>query len=508
MFRKNLLLLVTVSLSMIVSAQSIGLDPNFGTNGEVVTDFYQTHYPYGKNAVLQSDGKIITGGRFTSSPPIILQRYETDGDLDLSYQFDPITPVFYESVYGIGIQPGDKSVLFYEDKIYRFLPSGLIDSTFGTNGSLQKEIRAYWNTGIHIQPDNKILAYSSVYDPSDSASVFNMVRLTENGQTDSSFADNGNFRLHFGDTYDIPWDVEVDYNGQIVMAGTSFYYPLWKILVLKLTPDGKVDSTFGTNGHIYTSFKNDYAELYGMAIQPDNKIVVTGYTATGAFTDYEFYAARYHPDGTPDSTFGDQGVVYLPSMEGTDIVINPDGKITICAFNFSSESTTLIRLLENGQLDPDFGASGLFSIALDPFEALHPQTMFYTDSNSINITCRKDIPVTSTSFNIRKTLIRISTNLVLHTETWGNDSEPVILVYPNPVTDYIHLKFDLPEKSALDMALVDRSGKVVGSLLSGTVFGAGAAELDLPLPPGLPAGTYFLCLNNGGKTATVQLFKY
>lgn len=503
MRRKILLLIIAGSTTLSVFAQTVGIDSTFGNNGEVVTDLYLLGYPYGKDVVLQSDGQIIIGGRNNDNPLFRLQRYGVAGDLDPTYQFNPISPIFFSYLYRIGLQGGNKTVLNYENTVYRFLHNGLIDSTFGTNGSVQLNVGASWNMGMYIQPDNQMLFYNSSYSQSDTASVFYMTRLTENGQVDSSFADNGNFWLNYGDDIDIPWDVEVDSDGHILMAGSS-YAPGWRTLILKLTPEGKIDPAFGDNGHIYTGFKGT-AELYGMAIQPDDKIVVTGYTHSN--TDFEFYAARYNPDGTPDSTFGEQGVAYFPNMEGTDIIIRPDGKINICAFNFSSGSTTLIQLLDNGQVNPAFGDAGFFSIDLDPYDELHPRAMFYTDINTINISCEKHISVTPTSFYVRKALVRILTDLVLGTEMWSNNPESVIWAYPNPVADNIHLKFDLPEQVVPEVVLTDRGGKVVRSLLSDTAFDAGITELDLALPPGMPSGTYFLCLKAGGKTATIQLFK-
>ena len=72
--------------------------------------------------------------------------------------------------------------------------------------------------------------------------------------------------------------------------------------------------------------------------------------------------------GEPDPTFGTGGVLrILPSNE--DIVLRgvaaqPDGKIVLAGGDFVTKTTIVVRLLENGALDPGFGGDGIVNLAL------------------------------------------------------------------------------------------------------------------------------------------------
>src|SRR6218665_2941645 len=69
---------------------------------------------------------------------------------------------------------------------------------------------------------------------------------------------------------------------------------------------GIPDSTFGTAGIVNTDIlSND--QLSSLAMQPDGKIVATGFCNGGFIED--FAIVRYNNDGSADSTFGINGRV-------------------------------------------------------------------------------------------------------------------------------------------------------------------------------------------------------
>ena len=88
---------------------------------------------------------------------------------------------------------------------------------------------------------------------------------------------------------------------------------------------GDLDPTFGTAGVVTTSFTpyNDYARA--MAIQPDGKIVVAGYTAD---TNYDFAVARFNTNGSLDSSFGASGKVTTDFGSNTESALrrHSDGR--------------------------------------------------------------------------------------------------------------------------------------------------------------------------------------
>jgi uncharacterized delta-60 repeat protein len=104
--------------------------------------------------------------------------------------------------------------------------------------------------------------------------------------------------------------------GDVVVAGhVSLSNGYQDFAVVRYTPNGASDASFGKNGQVTTAFKSyayDYA--YGVAIQADGKIVAAG-MAQGQRS--AFALARYNIDGTLDSTFGSGGEVVTPSFSGS-----------------------------------------------------------------------------------------------------------------------------------------------------------------------------------------------
>src|SRR6185295_19058268 len=127
-------------------------------------------------------------------------------------------------------------------------------------------------------------------------------------------------------------------------------------------PDGSLDSTFGINGKTTTPIGSHDDYGLSIALQPDSKIVVGGYINNGLNND--FALLRYKSDGSPDSTFGTNGMVTTPvgsyGDNANSIAIQPDGKIVAGGY---SDTTTgdffaVVRYNNDGTIDTTFGPGG------------------------------------------------------------------------------------------------------------------------------------------------------
>ncbi len=130
------------------------------------------------------------------------------------------------------------------------------------------------------------------------------------------------------------------------MPSTSFAAP------------GELDLTFSGDGKL----TDRVGSAYGVAIQPDGKIVVVGGSTSWDNAD-DFQISRYNPDGTPDTTFGvgtgrvttDFGGNYEISSR---VVIQPDGKILVAGASQNSVfmgGLAMARYNPDGSLDTAFG---------------------------------------------------------------------------------------------------------------------------------------------------------
>ncbi|MBV6443246.1 MAG: hypothetical protein EPGJADBJ_04978 [Saprospiraceae bacterium] len=474
-------------------AQTVGPDPGFGNNGLVITDMEK--FPgnaFSRDLLLQPDGKLILGGE-TPGNDFVLRRYHPNGTPDASFQTGEF---LYGKNYGLGFQGSDKILLYDGAYLYRLDITGERDSSFGDNGAIALPYTTGFGTGLNLQSDGKILVWGAGVDGDTTYNDFYMVRVTSDGQVDSTFAENGLFWFDYSGDIDIPWAATVLSDGKILLGGIA-YLPGWRVLLLRLYPDGTIDSTFGTNGHFTSGFKGS-AELYGIAVQQDNKIVISGYTRTGSVS--EAIVARLNPEGKLDSTFGDFGIRYFPQLyEGYEIAVRPDNKIVFCAVKKNPVKIAVVQLLENGQNDPAFGDGGEYFFSQT---GLLSRSLVFPDTHKIVVSgTHADPPFTGV-------LVGLLTNLTLGSETWGNTDQPAVWAYPNPVSDVVQLRFQLEQREILNISLSDANGRALTTFYSESDFEAGEHKLSLNIPPGTPPGTYFLQVNGKGKATTIQLIKH
>jgi uncharacterized delta-60 repeat protein len=122
---------------------------------------------------------------------------------------------------------------------------------------------------------------------------------------------------------------------------------------------GELDPSFGAGGKVQTPFgPESYAG--GVAVQPDGKILVAGTPEESK----GFSVARLLPNGSPDPSWGEGGVVTTPLgkfASAFDVAVQPDGKVVAVgeAPGAKDEDFAIVRYLSNGKLDPGFGEGGI-----------------------------------------------------------------------------------------------------------------------------------------------------
>ena len=202
------------------------------------------------------------------------------------------------------------------------------------------------------------------------------------GALDPSFGQGGRLVVQFpgNEVITVVRDRALQPDGKIVIAGdtpdpaagvggTDF-------AIGRLNPDGTPDTTFGGGDGVVVFHDPGNADgATGVVLQADGKIV-----ASGTFThnneqdvpDYSLFGAlRFNPDGTPDETWGTNGVVVtllgspdvIPFDAAGDVVIDPTGRIIVIGGRTDGTTgVTDIALVgynaADGSLDPTFGSGG------------------------------------------------------------------------------------------------------------------------------------------------------
>jgi uncharacterized delta-60 repeat protein len=154
------------------------------------------------------------------------------------------------------------------------------------------------------------------------------VGVSAQAELDTSFNSTGIQTISFGMAAAAN-DVAVQADNKIVLTGRCAPGATLKLCLARYNENGSLDTTFGGQGFVFT----DLPEGFGVAIQGDGKIVAVGY-ATLSQTSESMAIVRYNSDGTLDSSFGSAGKVIANVglyglTRGNEVAIQPDGRILV-----------------------------------------------------------------------------------------------------------------------------------------------------------------------------------
>jgi uncharacterized delta-60 repeat protein len=334
-------------------------DPSFLGNGFADIPLSGDDEAYA--VALQADGKIVAAGFTADAADVskgVIARLNPDGNLDGSYATAGLAMVDAggntNTVTDLLIQPDGKIVAAgyggpgLDGVVTRLNPDGLPDSSFDGDG------RATFDFGgnnyvdaIARQSDGKLVVLGWTADGG-----MWLVRLNVDGSPDTSFDGDGRKPLPLA-TGDFGYDVLVQPDGKLVLigggVGTGF-------LVSRLTPDGSFDEDFADRQGIaainFGASDSDFPNG-GAVLQANGKIVVAGYSQTG--TSSQIVVARMQPGGALDTTFSSDGQQTLPGTTAWGVALQPDGRIVVSGDNGAD---ALIERLQGDSVQAGGGPAG------------------------------------------------------------------------------------------------------------------------------------------------------
>lgn len=185
---------------------------------------------------------------------------------------------------------------------------------------------------------------------------------------DQSFGTNGTLSVYVGSAVQLS-DIGVQTDGKIVVAGTIRTENANDIVFARFLPNGSPDTSFGNNGiSIISPSERDDAML-DFEIQADGKIVAVGSQKIDPRVEiYDFLAFRINANGTLDTSFGDGGKVTINQGQPdyfAKVDIQPDGKIVAVGGTVEEgRFAFIVRFNANGSRDNTFGVTGITSYNL------------------------------------------------------------------------------------------------------------------------------------------------
>lgn len=355
------------------------LDSSFGING-IVTTSLQNPIVNLFEIALQPDGKIIAVG-FTAineSTTGTIIRYNEDGTIDTNFGTNGIASVSLNpglnALISVVVKP-DSSILVtgttnlskLDVLLMQFKPNGTLDTDFNTNGIVTIDFgNSEYGTNLLLLPNNKILIVGTQEDANNFNTDVFLIRLNSSGKIDSTFGNNGHLIYNFGsDEY--ARNILLQPDGKIIIAFNSYDANYSNFNVLRCNQDGSLDSSFANNGIASTDFDNTVDEISEIALQSNGKIVAIGKSSNDFSDNYTVAMLRYNNNGTLDSTFDTDGKLYTAFSTDTNIgvavQIQSDGKIVIAG-------------------ETNIGSNSNFAVArynADEFTGIN-----YLNTNSIN----------------------------------------------------------------------------------------------------------------------------
>jgi uncharacterized delta-60 repeat protein len=174
---------------------------------------------------------------------------------------------------------------------------------------------------------------------------------------DTTFGTAGRVTTDMGGS-DRDYDAVEQSSGKIVVVGMANS----DFGLARYHANGSLDTTFGAAGTRLTNISGfDYAT--SVVEQSNGKLVVGGTTNSA-----DFAVVRYSSDGTVDTTFGTAGVTTIDFSAATDSVRNiialPDDSILLAGTTDSGSAArfAVSKVTSSGILDTTFGISGKVTV--------------------------------------------------------------------------------------------------------------------------------------------------
>jgi uncharacterized delta-60 repeat protein len=245
------------------------------------------------------------------------------------------TSVLTGGATALALQADGKIIVGGESRIQRFNANGTLDASFGTAGGTDF---VFSNTlgnvpqAIAIQSDGRIVVVGFITGLT--RTDFVVARYNSDGTPDATFASGGKTIVDFGAISARGTAVALQ-GGAIVVAGQATIGTVTvsdaDFAVARLTSAGAFDPSFGTGGKTTINVAGKFDGANAMAIQADGRIVLAGHAAVDGGSNGNIGLVRLTASGTPDATFGTNGVVSSTlgfgdvTREAFDLAIQQNG---------------------------------------------------------------------------------------------------------------------------------------------------------------------------------------
>jgi len=302
------------------------------------------------------------GVHFGTVKEFYLKRYDFNGNLDDGFGENGKL-IIDDNISSVEIQSDNKILLLGTANensesgylITRYFDDGSVDTTFGNDGNVIISFGAnqYRPAQIKSLPNEKIIILGSILKTAKND--FALARLNNDGTIDASFGIDGKITTEFSNyssvalqANDIANAMGVQQDGKIVVVGGTSPFTgeiNQNQAIVRYDENGALDRSFGDSGKIITSIPNRYSEGTTVLFEGNGKILVGGFSWTGAFNEKSFLLTRYLGEinvGALNASLSDNRTLIYP---------NPIKNTATLEYRLEKPENLTIQLTDfNGQI--------------------------------------------------------------------------------------------------------------------------------------------------------------
>lgn len=332
--------------------------------------------------------------------------------------------------------------------IARISPTGLIDMSFGISGKIDlSSISSSTINYISIDSNGYIYAAGSKVN---GAEIF---RYTPSGSLDTTFGTLGKTITCSGcsGSYSIGvYGISFDSSNNFYVVGNYTVVPFFNTanFIQRFLPSGTTDTNFNSGNAITSNPSSGVDQITGLDIDSSGNAVIVGYYDWFSSVNGNTFLKRYSPSGALDINISTDASGASTNDGAYAVKIDSSNRILVLIYN---ASTSLVRrYLSNGTLDNTFGSSGTASVNLSAVSANNfPIGILLDNQQRIIISGRHQNQDNLFFF-------RLSSNGVLDT-SWGTNG--ITIVDPNPLaSDSAYAKMTLLPNNEILISTNTNSG--------------------------------------------------
>ena len=336
---KKILLLFLMLIFQFVKSQNEYIDTSFGNNAGYSLLTYSNYRSFVD--IVDIDGDFYTSGKYFNGDWFI-SKFDSNGILDPTFgtggsitlvdndgwtidasNISSLTKTSDNKLFLITGSYPSSYPENYKTIVTKINLDGTTDNTYGTSGQYISNLPLGFKLiGVHKTNTDEIIAtgYNISILPNDDTQNIIIIKITNQGLLDSTFGNNGIIELSYQYQTDTP--VQAIYKNQFIyILYNNFgfgdaYIKKYNLNTLSY------DLSFGTNGTLVINNSIENEDVTTFTLDNNDNIYTTGSSYTGNSLEFDLIVYKYS-NNVLDLSFGNNGIINFPLIPSTNSIAIP-----------------------------------------------------------------------------------------------------------------------------------------------------------------------------------------